>query len=303
MGKSINWSNYNRSLVTRGSITFWFPEDIGETWYADPVGKRGAQNIYSDVAIEALSMIRFRYGLKLRCTQGFAKSIVDLMGLELEVPDYTTICRRFKKLSITSQNKFKKKDPIHVVIDSTGLKVYGEGEWKVRQHGVSKRRTWRKLHLAVDESNSQILSVVLSENSFKDSELFEDLVDQIDEGIDQISADGAYDSKNCFNKSSELDAKLVVPPRRGARIGKHGNCSGPPARRDEHIREIRRVGRKAWKENNDYYRRSISETAMYRFKSIFGGHLNSREFDRQANEAFIKCSILNRMEVPSNFLN
>lgn len=128
MGKYINWSSYNKSLVARGSITFWFPEDIDQSWYARPSGKRGAQNIYSDVAIEALSMIRFRYGLKLRCTQRFAESLVGLMGLEVKVPDYTTICRRFKKLSITSQNKFKKQGSIHVVIDSTGLKVYGKGE-------------------------------------------------------------------------------------------------------------------------------------------------------------------------------
>ena len=197
--------------------------------------------------------------------------------------------------------RFTVYKPIHVVIDSTGLKVYGEGEWKVRQHGYSKRRTWRKLHLAIDESNSQIVAVVLSDNSFKDNQLYEDLIDSADEDIEKVSADGAYDSENCYKKSIKEGINLVAPPRRGAKLKKHGNCSGPPHPRDVHLREIRSVGRKQWKKNNDYHRRSISETAMYRFKMLLGEKLSSREFERQANGAFIKCSILNKMKVPSSF--
>lgn len=301
MGNSINWSQYNRSLVNRGKITFWFSEDIADSWYATPSGRPGAQPIYSDQAIETLSVLRFKFGLKLRCTQGFAESLVELMGLELEIPDYTTLCRRLGKIPAKLEKAVKSGKPIHVVIDSTGLKVYGEGEWKVRQHGYSKRRTWRKLHLAVDESNSQIVAVVLSDNSFKDNQLYEDLVDSADEDIEQVSADGAYDSENCYQKSIKEGINLVAPPRKGARLKEHGNCSGPPHPRDIHLREIRKVGRKQWKKNNDYHRRSISETAMYRFKALLGDKLSSREFERQANEAFIKCSILNKMKVPSNF--
>lgn len=301
MGNSINWSQYNKSLVNRGKITFWFSEDVAESWYAKNSGKPGAQPVYSDTAIEALSILRFRFGLKLRCAQGFAESLIELMKLDLEVPDYSTVCRRLKRISPKVERAIKSKKNIHLVIDSTGLKVYGEGEWKVRQHGSSKRRTWRKLHLAVDEANSQIMAVVLTDNSFKDNQVFEDLIDGVDGEIEQASADGAYDSKNCYGKSMEEGINLVTPPRKGAVIKKHGNCSGPPNPRDLHLREIRKIGRKAWKEKNNYHRRSISETAMYRFKSVLGDKLFSREFERQANEAFIKCQILNRMPVPSNF--
>lgn len=299
MGNSINWKEYNKSLVNRGKITFWFSPDIAQSWSAPPSGRPGAQPRYSDIAIETISVLRFKFGLKLRCTQGFAESLVKLMGLDIKIPDYTTLCRRLEKISPKLEKIIKTSKAIHVVIDSTGLKVYGEGEWKVRQHGYSQRRTWKKLHLAVDESNSQIIAVSLSDNSFKDNELFEDLIDGLEEEIKQISADGAYDSINCYKKSLEQGINLVTPPRKGSKLGKHGNCSDPPDPRDIHIREIRKVGRKQWKKNNSYHRRSISETAMYRFKTLFGEKLSSREFNRQSNEAFLKCQMLNRMPVPS----
>jgi hypothetical protein len=300
VGNSINWSSYNKSLISRGKITFWFDKSVINSWYAVPNGRPGAQSTYSDTAIETLSILRFKFGLKLRCTQGFAESLIELMGLPLEIPNYTTLCRRLGKISLKLQKIIKSGKPIHVVIDSTGLKVYGEGEWKVRQHGYSKRRTWRKLHLGVDESNSQIVAMVLTDNSFKDNEVYEDLIDDVDDEIEQVSADGAYDSKNCYEKSVKDGINLVTPPRRGAILKKHGNRSGPPDPRDLHIREIRDVGRKQWKKNNRYHRRSISETAMYRFKTLLGEKLLSREFDRQANEVFIKCQILNKMSVPSS---
>ena len=183
-----------------------------------------------------------------------------------------------------------------------GHPLYGEGEWKVRQHGYSKRRIWKKLHLAVDESNSQIESVVLSDNSFKDNELFEDLLDSVDDKISQVSADGAYDSRNCYDICKGKGINLVVPPRKNAVIERHGNCHDPPLPRDIHIREIKKIGRKKWKEKQKYHRRSVSETAMYRFKALFGDKLSSREFQRQANEVFIKCKRLNQMKTPASFI-
>ena len=191
---------------------------------------------------------------------------------------------------------------VYIVIDSTGLKVYGEGEWKVRQHGYSKRRIWKKLHLAVDDSNSQIKSVVLSDNSFKDNELFEDLLTSIDDKISQVSADGAYDSRNCYNICKGKGIKLVVPPRKNAVIERHGNYHDPPLHRDIHIREIKKIGRKKWKKKHKYHRRSVSETAMYRFKALFGDKLSARGFIRQANEVFIKCKILNQMKTPNSII-
>lgn len=297
MGNSINWKSYNRSLINRGSITFWFSDEIPAKWFAEASGKRGAPQFYSDAVIEVLSVIRFRFNLTLRSTQGFAASLLELMQLALPVPDYSTLCRRLKGLAVPLKAKLS-NEAVHVVVDSTGLKVYGEGEWKVRQHGHSKRRTWMKLHLAVDPGTNQIISAAISTNSFKDNELFGELIDEIPGKIKQVSADGAYDSKDCYSKAEERDFKPVFPPRRGARLKKHGNCLGPKNQRDEYLREIRSCGRKQWKKNHNYHQRSLAETAMYRLKTIFGGSLSSREFDRQANEAFIKCQILNRMSTP-----
>ena len=238
----------------------------------------------------------------MRSTEGFARSLAKQIGLDIEIPNYTTLCRRLQKLSVKLQKKLSSKKSLHIVIDSTGLKVYGEGEWKVRQHGYSKRRIWKKLHLAVDESNSQIESVVLSDNSFKDNELFEDLLTGVDDRINQVSADGAYDSRSCYNICKDKGIKLVVPPRKNALIERHGNCHDPPLPRDTHIREIKKIGRKKWKEKHKYHRRSVSETAMYRLKTLLGDKLASREFQRQANEVFIKCKILNQMKTPASFI-
>ena len=138
--------------------------------------------------------------------------------------------------------------------------------------------------------------------SFKDNELFEELITGIDQSINQVSADGAYDSKNCYSISEAKGIKLVVPPRKTAVIQKHGNCRGSPTPRNVHIREIRKMGRRKWKKKNNYHRMSISETAMYRFKTLLGDKLSSREFQRQANEVFIKCKILNQMKTPASII-
>ena len=179
MGKrlqKISWGLYNRELIKRGSITFWICEESLANWFSCSEGA-GFQKIYSDLAIQLLLILRSRFGLTLRETEGFATSIFQMMGIDLPVPSYTTLSRRAKNLDITLDHQSRSCPPIHVVIDSTGLKVFGEGEWKVRQHGYSKRRTWRKLHLCLDESTGHILSAVLTDNSYKDNEVFEDLID------------------------------------------------------------------------------------------------------------------------------
>jgi len=296
----INWRSYNNALVNRGKITLWFSEDAVKSWYAKAKpGRRGKPPIYSQSAIETLSVIRFRFGLTLREAEGFATSLKEMMKLELDIPDYSTLCRRLDTVAPEIRAKLESSKSVHVVVDSTGLKVFGEGEWKVRQHGYTKRRTWRKLHLAIDESDSQILSVVLSENSFKDSEVFGDLIDEIEEDIASMTGDGAYDCYGCHDKAKERGALGIFPPKRGAKLKQHGNSKDPPILRDEYIRAIREMGRKEWKSQIGYHRRSLAETAMYRFKTILGDKLNSREFGRQAVEAVLKCKILNMMPVPA----
>ncbi|MGR3280297.1 IS5 family transposase, partial [Acaryochloris marina NIES-2412] len=171
------WSEYNAGLKQRGSVTFWLEQSAMEHWLeTTPSHKRGASLTYSDIAISTFETLKCIYGLAGRQTEGFLSSLFELMGIELPVCDHSTVSRRKGQLSI-SLPVVPKQGALHVVIDSTGVKVYGEGEWKTRQHGVSKRRTWRKLHLSVDESTGEILTGIVTTNDVQDGEVFEDLLD------------------------------------------------------------------------------------------------------------------------------
>ena len=148
-----NWSQYNKALVGRGSLTIWLSADVLAAWHnTTRTGKRGKPASYTDAALLCMATLAEVYRLPLRATQGLLRSVIELLGAELSVPDYTTLCRRRRSLDVTLPRRHK-SEPLHVVVDSTGLKVYGEGEWKVRQHGWSRRRTWRKLHLGVEMSH------------------------------------------------------------------------------------------------------------------------------------------------------
>jgi len=290
-----NWSEYNAGLKQRGSLTFWIEESVLEQWVVEDLsGKPGASVFYSDLAIQTMATVKAVYGLAGRQCQGFLESIFELMGIELSVPDHSTLSRRLGKLRITLPIQ-SKAGARHIVVDSTGVKVYGEGEWKTRQHGVSKRRTWRKLHLGVDEATGEIVAMVVTTNDVADGEVLETLLEQIEDEIEQVSTDGAYDHRHCYDEIEARGARAVIPPRKDAKIWQHGNCKGKPHPRDENLRQIRNHGRKRWKRESGYHRRSIAETTMFRFKAIFGGKLSARQFDNQAVELFIKCAALNRM--------
>jgi hypothetical protein len=290
-----NWSEYNAGLKQRGSLTFWVDESVLESWIVPNLsGKPGASVLYSDLAIITMVTLKSIYGLAGRQCQGFVESIFELMGIDLFVPDHTTLSRRLGNLSIDLP-VLPKAEAKHVVVDSTGVKVYGEGEWKTRQHGISKRRTWRKLHLGIDEQTGEILAAFVTTNDISDGQVLPELLNQIEGDIEQVSGDGAYDQLQCYDAIRERQAKATIPPRRGAKIWKHGNAQGERHTRDENLRRIRKVGRKAWKQQSNYHRRSLAETTMFRFKTIFGGSVRSRDFDNQAVELFIKCDALNRM--------
>lgn len=291
-----NWSEYNQGLVRRGSITLWISDDVISAWQAVPKNPRprGGQLQYSDGAIECLLMVKSVYHLPLRATEGFAQSWCDLLHIALPVPDYTTVCRRAKRLTVKMPTTVQ--GPVYAVLDSTGLKIFGEGEWKVRQHGYSKRRTWRKLHLSVDEASGEIQAEVLTEASVDDAEAALELLEQTAVEIERLGGDGAYDKEKVYTAAQERGVgKIAIPPRRDAHIWQHGNCAAPPHPRDENLRRIRAVGRQQWKEESGYHRRSLAETAVFRFKTIFGDHLSARELARQKTEARIKCAALNRM--------
>lgn len=290
-----NWSEYNAGLKLRGSITFWLSTDVIERWLLqEKTGARGASQKYSDLAIATMSTIKSIFSLAGRQAQGFVESVFQLMNLNLTVPDHSTVSRRLGRLKINLPVN-KSRQPRHLVVDSTGIKVYGEGEWKTRQHGISKRRTWRKLHLGIDETTGEILSAVATTNDYHDSQVLEDILDGVEETIVQVSGDGAYDTNGCYEQIQQRQAKASIPPRKNAKIQQHGNCKSSPLPRDENLRAIRQMGRKKWKRESGYHRRSIAETTMFRLKCTFGGSLSSREFDNQAVELFLQCAALNRM--------
>ena len=289
-----NWRQYNAALVQRGSLTLWIEEEAVRAWLYDGPGQRGAQYVYADAAIARMLTLRAVYGLALRATQGLATSLFALMGINLPVPSYSTVSRRAARVEVSLGCR-RRLGPMHLVVDSSGFKVYGEGEWKVRQYGWSKRRTWRKLHLGVDEATGEIVAVVVSEASVSDDEAFADVLEQVEGEIEQVSADGAYDKRRCYEAIDRREAKAVIPPRRDAKIWQHGNCSALPLQRDSNLRVIRKQGRRQWKKQSGYHRRSLAETAIFHCKTIFGATLRSREFERQATELFIKVAALNRM--------
>lgn len=292
-----NWKDYNEALVSRGSITFWFDEEAVAQWHSqERTTRRGRPLFYTQMAIECALTLREIYHLPLRGTEGLIRSLIRLSDLPLKAPDYTTLCVRQKRLKIRlPKYHAKSAKGLHIVVDSTGLKIFGEGEWKVRQHGYSKRRTWRKVHLAVNAETHEIEAAVVTTNDFKDSELLADLLDNVQDPIDQVSGDGGYDSKECYQYIVNKGAKAVIPPRKDAVTAQHGHCDSPPLPRDEIIRAIRKLGRKEWKKKNNYHQRSLSETAMYRLKTIFDDGLRSRIFENQATEALLRCSALNKM--------
>lgn len=289
-----NWSQYNQALVERGSLTVWFCEDVLDQWYYQGPKQRGAQLTYTDLVIETTLTLKAVFGLGFRQSQGLLASMLRLLKVERKVPDYSTLCRRQKALSV-DLGTARADQPRHVVIDSTGLKVYGEGEWKVRQHGWSKRRTWRKLHLGVDETTGEVVATVLTDNATDDAHVVPELLDQVDDEIAAVGADGAYDKQKVYTELIARKITSVIPPQHNARIWQHGNSKAPPHPRDEALRYIRRHGRKKWKRDSGYHRRSKAENAMYRYKTIFGSSLWARTLENQRVEARIKSRVLNRM--------
>lgn len=301
--KLANWSQYNRALVQRGSLSVWISEDAAESWFYDGPPQWGTDPTYSDFAIEAILRLRLIYDLPLRQTQGFVTSIFHMLDLELPVPDYSTLSRRAKELPVdlcakANEDRNDDERPRHIIIDSTGLKVFGEGEWKKRKHGTSKRRTWRKVHISLDPETGEITAERLTGNDSHDASQVAPLLEETLEHVPSIShvgGDGAYDTWGSYEAIAAVGATPVIPPQKNAKIKQHGNSKAPPLPRDEAIRYIRRHGRARWKREHGYHLRSLVETALGRFKRIIGRVLRSREFLRGCTEVRLGCQILNRM--------
>jgi hypothetical protein len=255
--------------------------------------KVGHPFVYSDTAIECLLVLRELFQLPYRQTEGLGRSLAQLMQVTIDIPDYTSLAKRAAKLGVALDVR-RHKGPIDVVVDSTGLKVFGEGEWKTRKHGIGKRRTWRKLHLAVNPKTHEIEAETLTENSCDDASQVDALLNQVKGKIDGFYGDGAYDKWKVYETLGHRNIKAIVPPQRNAKIRQHGNSTDPPLPRDAAIREIRRRGRRQWKRRIGYHRRSLSETAMYRMKCCFGDHLKNRLIENQKTETRLRAKILNK---------
>ena len=300
-----NWSDYENAWVQRGSITFWMSDEFEKVWLYTGKKQRGSQFDYSDKAIEIMLTLKEIFHLPNRSVEGFVRSLFQMMKIDLPVPDHTTLSKRSKTLKV----KLPKQSAgsLNVVMDSTGLKVYGEGEWKVRKHGYSKHRTWRKLHLGGNPDNGEILAVVLTGNNISDDAVVKEMLTQIEQTLLACAADGAYDKRKVYDALNEHspEVDILIPPRKNAHIWQHGNSKEERLKRDENLRYIRQHGRQQWKDNSGYHIRSLAETFMFRLKTIFGDNLSARLLETQTSQAMIRCAALNQMThlgMPESYL-
>jgi transposase len=298
-----NWSKYNKALVQRGSITLWIDKKSLHGWYAKHKKNpcKGRPDYFGDASIQCLLTLKSIYHLSLRATQGFAESLMKLMKADLEILSYTQLCRRQKRVVLPALPVSSK--PIYMVVDSTGLKVYGEGEWKVRQHGYSKHREWMKLHIGVDEASQLIVSAKLSDNHSGDHKHLDTLLSSYRGKIEKVGADAGYDYHESYDIIEKYDAEPVIAPNINPR---HPRKRLNTLRWDKSRDIVRwlqeQLGVTTWKIAEDYHRRSLVETAFYRYKQLLGGTLAARTADNQRTEALLKCHILNtitRLGIPT----
>ena len=292
-----NWKEYNRSLINRGNLTIWFSEDAVKSWYQKPQKnkKRGRAFIYSDTYVELALTIRTLFHLPLRATQGFLEGLVFLLGLNLQISHYSRLSRRAGALDIqlnTLKNAGKK--PTDLVIDSTGLKIFGEGEWKMRTHGKQKRRTWRKYHVSVNPVTHEVTALELTEANVHDCTMLPALL-STQKNVGKVYADGAYSFKDGFDAIAQSGGIPSIPVRSGTTVVRKDPSAGQELR-NKLLQEIKNAGgRIAWKKASDHHRRSLVETHMFRLKTILGGTLRGRSFANQQVEARIMATILNKM--------
>lgn len=293
-----NWSKYNESLKKRGSLSLWISEDALKSWQP-PRSPHfiGAPQQYSDDAILCMMMLKVVYGLPYRQLVGFMMSVFSLMGVFLHVPHFTTVATRAKLLG-KHFKKLSKGRPTDLVLDSSGFKIYGEGEWKVRQHGKQKRRRWKKFHIGVCPRTHEIIVAEATELETADCEVGPRLMRKAPRSVERGIGDGAYDTWDCYKTAYENGQKLIVPPREGAVL--HKEREPWHRARNDTIRQIVGLGNNEeatalWKKLVGYHDRSLAETAFSRFKGIFGCRLFSKTIDAQDVELNLKAHILNTM--------
>ena len=290
-----NWREYERGLRNRGDVTIWLSEEAIAAWTPAKNGRCGGQRRYSNIAILTALTLRVVFGLPLRQTEGFLDSLLSLMDLDLRAPDHTTLSRRNQSVEVAPLTRAH-DGPIHLIVDSTGLKILGSGEWNSHKYKASrKRRDWRKLHIGVDDEGF-IVAAELTVSSGDDASTVPALLDQIEVPIRRFTADGAYDHRSIYERvgaAGTEDVAIVIPPRRSAVSA--GPTEGPWAQRRAALERIRAVGRRQWQKESGYRQQSRVENGFFRYKSVLGGGLQARNSNAQKREAMIGCHTLNQM--------
>jgi transposase len=285
-----NWPEYEAGLRRRGSLTLWIEAEALDQWQS--IGPNG-QARYRGIAIQTCLMLRAAFKMALRQTEGLMESVLTLMNLTISAPDHTTVSRRAVGVTVMKSAPVP-KGPLHVLIDSTGLEVFGAGQWLEAKHGAKSRRTWRKLHLAVDADSGMIVAQVLTDQHTDDPSQVGPLLDQVEEEIGKVTADGAYDGMPTYQTIAQHgdDIEVVIPPRSTAVTSTESNQQ---SQRDRHLDMINTQGRLAWQTATGYGQRALVETTMGRYKSLIGPRLRARRFEAQQTEAAIGVVVLNRM--------
>ena len=291
-----NWPAYEAGLRWRGDVTFWLDEAAVAGWQAPRRTTPGGQPRYSDLAIELVLTLRLVFHLALRQAEAFTCSVLRLLGLELAVPDQTTLSRRGRGFAGRRRPAGRHEGPVHLVLDSTGLQLFGQGEWDAARHGRT-RRQWRKLHIAVDASSGEIAAHVLTDGHADDAAQAPALLGQAEGSIASVTADGAYDGepvyRACTARQPQPPPEVVIPPRASAVLSSADPDRQTP--RDRHIRLMAEKGRMGWQRATGYGRRNHVETAMGRYKHFIGPKLRARSLPAQQGEAAIAVAALNRM--------
>lgn len=285
-----NRPEYGRGLVQRGDVTIWLTPEAVAAWRPTRNGKRGGQRQYSDPAIETAITLRVVFHLPLRQTEGFLASVFRMMGVTLEVPDHTTLSRRGQSLNVALR-RVAIDEPIHLIVDSTGLSIVGECEWTAAKHGGRGKRGWRKLHLGVDETG-MVVAQVLTDSNVDDAKAGLELIEAIEGDIASLVGDAAYDTIAVYDAADARGARVIVPPTKTAVVSRRKPRSGA---RDQTIKRVEKIGRRRWKKESDYHRQGTVENAFFRDKSIIGDRLRARSSGAQAGEAMLACNVLNRM--------
>ena len=293
MGHKRDWKQYNKQLVNRGKINFWIKPEALKSWKPKNQKKNGHPFCYSNELIKTMCFIRFKFRISLRETEGFFQSLVAIAKSLIQVPCYTQVCRRMKTLQLPSE-LLQKRNVTDIALDTTGLKVYGEGEWRAEKYGGKKG--WKKLHLALDPDSGKLVLAEITDEYVHDTTYLEEALKKVSKRKGKVLIDGIADSGRCYRLARKYNKTLLTPPKTGAVLRKEDGYE----KRNDAVKIIRglgndRLARSIWSKLVGYNRRVIAESMMARWKKLFGGDLKSHCGQRKKTEVRLKAMMINEM--------